>query len=205
MDNYARSLEAARQHFLEYDSALLAKRPGMGASGPYLTTCFLGADTRIARETGKVTFSRDGFETFWEANYTEALSVYDWLCDRRPDAAASGEFCPVGSLPGVYVGGSGLSMTGGTLAEKIDKSPLAFSRALGAMGGTPVPLGDMGFRLPVFPDLPMCLKFYHGDEDFPPSLTFLWDRNTLRFVRYETVYYIAGCLCASVRHGMGAD
>lgn len=194
MDNYALSLEAARLHFLEYDPAVLAKRPGVESWGPYLTTRFLGAGTRIEQATGRVTFSYDSFETCWEADFEEALSVYDWLCDRKPDAAPTGEFCPVGSLPGVYVGGSGLSMTGGSLPAKIDRNPEAFQAACKALGAAPVPLGDLGFRLDIFPDLPMLLKFYHSDEDFPATLTLLWDRNTLRFVRYETVYYIAGTL-----------
>lgn len=194
MDNYALSLESARLHFLEYVPAVLEKRLGVQTQGPYLTTRFLGADTRIEQATGQVAFSYDGFVSSWEAGFGEALSVYDWLCDRKPDAVAAEDFCPVASLPGVYVGGSGLAMTGGNLPQIIDKDPGAFRRAIEAMGGLLLPLGDIGCRLQVFPDLPMCLKFYHGDEDFPPSMTFLWDKNTLRFVRYETVYYIAGTL-----------
>ena len=46
-----------------------------------------------------------------------------------------------------------------------------------------MPLGDMAYRLPVFPGLDMMLKFYHADEDFPPSLDLLWDKNTLQFLQ----------------------
>lgn len=185
-------LEAARLHFSDYDPKVLAARPGVEERDACLATLFLGTEVRIHRDTGLVT-CREG-DAFRPADFGEALSVYDWLCDRKPDATSSGEFCPVGSLPGVYVGGGGLSMSGGSFPAKIDKAPDRFRAACVAMGGTELPLGDLGFRLNVFPDLPMVLKFYHGDEDFPPSLTFLWDKNTLRFVRYETVYYIAGCL-----------
>ncbi|MGM9640908.1 MAG: DUF3786 domain-containing protein [Faecousia sp.] len=191
-NNYAHMLEAARLHYLDYDPKVLAARPGVEERDACLATLFLGTETRIHRDTGLVT-CRVG-DTFRPANFCEGLSVYDWLCDRKPDATSSGEFCPVGSLPGVYVGGGGLSMSGGSLPAKIDKAPDRFRAACVAMGGTELPLGDLGFRLNVFPDLPMVLKFYHGDEDFPPSLTLLWDKNTLRFVRFETVYYIAGCL-----------
>lgn len=204
-DNYALSLEAARRHFLSYDPGTLARRPGVGQQGPWLTTRFLGAEARIHGQTGKIFLSRDGFESCWEADFSEALSVYDWLCDRKPDAAPSGEFCPVGSLPGVYVGGSGLSMTGGTLPQRIDRDPQGFQTACTALGAVPVAMGDLGLRLYVFPDLPMLVKFYHGDEDFPPSLTLLWDKNTLRFVRYETVYYIAGCLLKYISHRMNRE
>ena len=71
---------------------------------------------------------------------------------------------------------------------------ITFRTACANMGAEPQNMGDIGHRLQIFPDLPMCLKFYFGDEEFPPQLTLLWDKNTLRFVRYETVYYIAGCL-----------
>jgi hypothetical protein len=42
------------------------------------------------------------------------------------------------------------------------------------------------------------LKFYHSDEDFPAGLTFLWDENTLQFIHYETVFYIAGFLARTI-------
>lgn len=91
-------------------------------------------------------------------------------------------------------GSGGLVMEHPSLAAKINSAPERFCQACRMLGGQPVPLGDLGFQLPVFPDLAMQLKFYHADEEFPPTLTLMWDRNTLDFVRYETVYYIASAL-----------
>ena len=48
----------------------------------------------------------------------------------------------------------------------------------------------------------MQLKFYHSDEDFPPSVTLLWDENMLQFVYYETVFYIAGVLLRRLQEAM---
>ena len=192
-DNYDVAREKARLYFLNRMEHRPPCLKSVETQGGCYRFPFLGAMTRVDSGTGEVTFSWP-WGPDWEADYSEALSVYDWLCDRKPDATSSGEFCPVGSLPGVYVGGGGLSMSGGSFSEKIDKAPDRFRAACVSLGGAELPLGDLGFRLNVFPDLPMVLKFYHGDEDFPPSLTLLWDKNTLRFVRYETVYYIAGCL-----------
>ena len=188
MNNYDRMLCAAQHRFLEYDPAELARRPGVTDGGDCLVTCFLGQRALIRKADGAV-FLEDRPATF-----NEALSVYDWLCDRKPDAAAALEFCPVNSLPGVYVGGSGLSLSCAKLAQTVHADPAGFARACACMGAVRETMGDLGFRLNIFPDLPVCLKFYFGDEEFPPSLTLLWDRNTLRFVRYETVYYIAACL-----------
>lgn len=181
-------LLAARQHFLEYDPAVLAGRPGVTDGGDYLTTCFFGQQARICKADGVITL--DGKL----ANFGEGLSLYDWLCDGRPDAVASGEYCAVGSLPGVLVSGSGLVMSADGLAAKIHGVPERFHAACARLDAAPIPMGDIGYCVPIFPGISVCLKFYFADEEFPPQLTFLWDKNILQFVRYETVYYIAGCL-----------
>lgn len=203
MDNYAQALTVAQRHFLDYAPEALAKRPGVQAAGPELVVPFLGGEARIHRQTGAVTCTLAG-ET-WPAGYEEALAVYDWLCDAKPGAKASGEFCPVHSLPGVMVRGNGLLMTGGSLPERIDREPEAFCRACAVLGGERIPMGDLGFRLMVFPDLPVLLKFYFGDEDFSPALTPMWDKHTLDFVRYETVYYLASALFSRIKRQMGGS
>lgn len=188
MNNYDRMLLAARQRFLEYDPQLLGQKPGVTDLGSELATYFFGQQTIIRKADGQI------FLDGRSADFGEGLSVLDWLCDRKPDAAASMEFCPIGSLPGIYVGGGNLSMDMPKLARTIHENPDGFRDACMKMGAEPQGMGDLGFRLRIFPDLPMCLKFYFADEEFPPQLTPLWDRNMLQFVRYETVYYIAGCL-----------
>ena len=199
MDNYATMLDAARQHFLEYDIGLLTARNGVTDRSEYLHTRFFAEEVLIHKRTGHITVSGR------EAAFAEGLSIYDWLCDRKADAVAAEEFCTVNSLPGVLVSGSGLMMRAPRLAVMIDAAPETFQKCCVALEGTAVPFGDLGFRLPVFPDLPMVLKFYFGDGEFAPTMTFLWDRNILRFIRYETVYYIAGCLERRLRQMMSGE
>lgn len=193
MDNYLVARDRARADFLQRDHSSLDKKPGVRRDSEGLHFRFLGTMTTVNMQTGKITFQWE--DKIWEADFSETVSVYDWLCDSKPQAIASGEFCPVYSLPGVYVGGSGLSMSPQKLAETIDREPDLFSGACEALGGRSLLFGDKSYEIPVLPGLTMALKFYHRDEDFPPSLTILWDKNTLQFVRYETIYYIAGALC----------
>ena len=192
MNNYDKMLADACHRFTTYDMQALAQRPGMEDIGACLKTHFLGETVLLRKEDGRITVGGRA------ADFGETLSILDWLCDGKPDAKAAGEYCTVGSLPGIYVGGSGLTMTGGSAAKRIDAAPEKFRAACEAMGGREVPLGDLGYELPVFPGVAMCLKFYFADEEFPPQLTFLWDKNMLQFVRYETVYYIAGCICKNL-------
>lgn len=193
MNNYEIALAAAQRQCAGYDMALLATQNGVEDSQDYLRTCFFGQEVLIRKSDAAVTL--DGKP----ANFGQALSVYDWLCDRKADAVAAGEFCPVSSLSGVYVSGKGLGMEMPTLSKRIHDAPEKFRAVMAALGAQELVLGDLGYRLNIFPDLPMCLKFYFADEEFPPSLTLLWDKNILRFVRYETVYYIAGCLHERLR------
>ncbi len=189
MDNYAIATQAAAKRFCSYNMERIARKNGIEDLGQSLSTCFLGQTVQISKATGRITFP-DGRE----ADFCEALTIYDWLCDRKENATPAWDFCPVGSLPGVYVSGGNLSMTGGSLPAKIDQNPGCFLEKAASMGARPVNLGDIGLEFMAFPDLPVRLKFYHSDEEFPASLTLLWDKNILDFLRYETVYYLAGCL-----------
>ena len=171
-----------------YDMAALAEKSGVEDRDAYLRTSFLAREVLIHKETAAVMV--DGRP----ADFGEGLSVYDWLCNRKPGTAASGEYCLVSSLPGVVVSGSGLSMAMPRLARAIQEKPEKFRQIMTQMGAKPVKLGDLGYQVQIFPDWVLCLKFYFADEDFDPCLHVLWDKNSLQFVRYETLYYIAGCL-----------
>ncbi len=188
MDNYAQALENAKKHFCPYNMGLLERKTGVSATETQIITTFLGQKVMIDKATGETQIGGK------PGNFAQCLTLFDWLCDGKPQAKASLSFCPVSSLPGVLVSGKGLLMRADALAQKADEDPQGFVKACKAVGGTQVTLGDMGFLVYVLPDLPMELKFYRSDEEFPASVTFLWDRNTLDFIRYETVYYLAGCL-----------
>ena len=196
MSNYDKMLADALQRFTTYDRAILTRRPGVEGGNEALSTCFLGEPVLLNPERGAITVGGR------PADFGEALSILDWLCDGRLDAKASGNYCTVSSLPGVLVSGSGLTMNGGSLAAKIHENPEKFHAACQRMGGKSVLMGDIGYCLPIFPEVCVCLKFYFGDDEFTPQLTFFWDQNILQFVRYETVYYIAGCLLQRLRRLM---
>ena len=62
------------------------------------------------------------------------------------------------------------------------------------MGGTPLPQGDVAYAIELFDSLSIGIQLWLGDEEFPPSLRFLWDENALMYIRYETMYYARGLL-----------
>ena len=198
MDNYERSRDRAQAYFLGFDQESLIRKWHLQADEHNLFAHFLGRPYQISRTNGMVTRLWDGKT----ASYSEALSIFDLLCHGESDQEQSGEFAPVNSLNGCAKGASVGTDFYGRTAARFDKDPEKFHSACIALGGKPIDMGDIGFRFPVFADLPVILKFYHADEDFPASITILWDANMLQFVLYETVFYIAGCLLEAILENM---
>ena len=50
--------------------------------------------------------------------------------------------------------------------------------------------------------LPVVLRFWESDDEFPASLQVLVDRNILEYMHYETVMFAIGHLLERVREEM---
>ncbi len=196
MDNYAVMQEMARKRFLTYDPAIFCDKIGVSRSENRIFVRFLNETAEISLQTGKISFPER------TAGFAEALCLYDWLCDGKQSAKAACEFAPVASLPNVMVRGNGLCIDTTTLAQKVTSFPRAFETACVCLGGTPRQMGDIAYAIPLFADLTAIVKCYFADDEFPASLTLLWDRNILQYIRYETVYYLAGCLLRRLEQAM---
>ena len=105
MDNYEIAKERIRPEFLKYDQETMIRRFGLDHDGEYLYLDFCGERYRIQRSSGIVEKSAEGTRDFQAGvlpgNYEEVLSIYDILCYSRPEAALTGRWCLVNSLPGV--------------------------------------------------------------------------------------------------------
>ena len=191
-DNYAISAARAAQAFLRYDPVHMAKKFGLPLDEAYLYITFVSAPYRVSRGTGLV--ERLDGASARPVTFNECMTIYDVLCDAQEGCDLSGRFCGVNSLPGVaQTSGLGNNLFA-AYEQRFDKDPAALRRACERLGGTPLSGADVAYQLPLFPFLPVQLRFWHGDDEFPPSLQLLWDENTLQFMRYETTYYAANHL-----------
>lgn len=194
MDNYEIATQRAQAYFLKFDQSSVIRRWSLEHDDRFLYTDFLGRRYAVDRADGSVTRCFDGKA----AGHPEVLSIFDLLCHQSGQAVVSGSFAPVNSLRGApKAGGVGTDFYGKT-AQRFDRDPAGLHRACRALGGVPQDMGDIGYRFPVFDGLQVILKFYHSDEDFPAGITLLWDMNTLQFIHYETVFYIAGFLLSTI-------
>lgn len=197
MDNYELSKNRAQQYFLGFNQEKILKFWPLQHDEGFIYLDFLGQSYRVCRKTGGVFRMKDGRQ----ADFNVVLSIFDLLCHESGDKLVTGRFAPVNSLKGNAAVGVGTDFHS-PLAKRIDGKPGAFRRACEEMGGVAVNMGDIGYRFPVFADLDVILKFYHSDEDFPASITLLWEENMLQFVYYETVFYIAGALLRQLEEEM---
>lgn len=196
MDNYEISRDRAQAYFLNFDQNMLIKYWNLPCSDDFLYLTFFGKPYSICRKTGTVICDDT------QAGFEETLTIFDLLCHEGQNKTITGRFAPVNSLNGAAKGAGVEKDFYRDIADAIDKDPQAFTAACLALGGTSVPMGDIGFRFSMFGGLDVIVKFYHSDEDFPASLTLLWDENTLQFMFYETVFYAAGFLLKTIEKQM---
>ncbi len=199
-DNYAKQADLARKIFLTYDQSALEQLPTVTSDADFLYLNFLATPHRICRKTGHI-FRKTGTQWTPADAHGVVLTLFDYLCDAAPGRAPAGVFVSMASL-GKHVHQT-LALYSGALDHKIEEDPAAFRRACLALGGTEVPGGDMSFVVPLFDDLPIQLRFWHADEEFPPKLDLLWDKNTLQFLRYETTWFAAGILRQCIGEALG--
>ncbi len=191
-DNYKTATLQGQQLFLQLDQEAMLRRFPLKADGEYIYLRFLDRDCRIDRTSGVVTWTEDGFATETAADFNLSMTVYDLLSYSDESAFLTGEYSSINSI------GSGLSSSGPG-GEFFDKSAKGFQgrceemeKALLALGGTPGSRGDVSAILPLWGDICLQIRFFEEDEDFPASLQFLWDRNILQFMHFETTFYATG-------------
>lgn len=196
MDNYEISRDRAQAYFLRFDQDSILRRWQLPCDESTLFVELFGKTYAICRKTGAVTLGGR------QAGFEETLTVFDLLCHGGDAKAVSGRFAPVNSLRGAAKGAGVQTDFYAEFAACFDRDPEGFARACTALGGTAVPMGDLGFRFSMFGPLDVIVKFYRSDEDFPASVTLLWDENLLDFMFYETVFYAAGFLLKTIQKQM---
>ena len=194
-DNYTAMRDRMAARFLDFDQDRMVRQFSLAADADFLYLRFAARDHRIARRTGAVTWSADGFRTEAPADYNAAMTIYDVLSRAGTDCRLSGETVPLSQLAAVQGG----SLSPGrdlfqAAADRFDRDPAALDRACRRMDGVPADRADVAYALPLFPFLAFTLRFWRSDEDFPARLQFLADRSLPRFMHYETAMFAASHL-----------
>ena len=187
-DNYALLADQTRRLFLTYDQSAILSNIPLPSDPDFFYLQVLDRTCRIDRHTGFLDWSSpDGWKR--STDHADPITIFDYLCDAKHNRTRSGQFTTLTSLGNTVHSSLNENRPASLLEQFIDCNPDLFRRACMTVGGTPHSQGDIGFILPLFPDFPVLLQFWHSDEDFPPQLRTYWDANTLQWIRYETAYY----------------
>ena len=118
------------------------------------------------------------------------LFIYDVLCYSKDRCHLSHEFININSLSSVRTGN--LSTSSGffqNTADFFNGKTVELRNACIALSGKELEKGDVAFKLNLFPFLPIIIRFWEADDEFPASLQILADRNTLDYMHYETLMF----------------
>ncbi len=202
--NYDITRDNAERRFLNYNQENMIDKFHLEHDGQYLYIEFVGRDYRIDRNSGRTEWTTDGFTHAEHAGFNEVLAICDVLCDSKEDCYLSGQFVKVNDLKGT-VRSSGLGNDlYGKYADYFDGRLPELRKACETLGGEKQKIGDVSYLLHPFPFLPLMLQFWESDDEFPASLKFMWDENTLDFLRYETTYYVLGHVLERLKELMGS-
>lgn len=201
MDNYDLQVDMGKKIFLQYDQESLIRKFSLEADESWIYLSYLNTPYRIHRETGGI---EECGEDSWQEcrDYSTVMTIYDLLCFHKGEIlpVLSGQWCTVGTF---IV--AGITETEGftrRYAKHFDGCLEDMKAACERLGGVLQPKmagADVTCRFPVTPFFPVLLQFWEGDEDFPPKLLILWDRNTDQFLHFETTFYLQGDLLERIK------
>lgn len=83
-NNYETMKLQMRDEFLKYDQGAMIEKFGLRSDDENIYITFFGTEYAVNRSTGNVRSERG------EANYNEAMTIYDVLCWSKPHCRASG-------------------------------------------------------------------------------------------------------------------
>ena len=201
--NYEKMKNDMAGVFLQYDQEIMIRKFSLEHDEKYLYLHFLNRRYRIDRRNGQVGWSKDDFRTEENADYNEAMTIYDVLCFSKDPVCPSHEWVKVGSLSAVK---GGTLEKGGNFfhgaGENFGGRTGQLARACEALGGRKIEKGDVGYEMDLFPFLPVSLRFWNSDEEFPASLQILVKRNVLDYMHYETLMFALSHLLKRLKEEM---
>ena len=196
VSNYDLQVDIGKRIFLEYDQERLIRKFRLEADGRYLYLIYLNTPCRISRSDGRIEESVEG--AWRECRcFSTVMTIYDLLCYHKGETAPtlSGQWCAVGSF--VVTGVTNTETFTKKYAARFDGYPEELEAAVQKLGGVQqarMAGADMTCKFQVTPFFPVLLQFWGGDDEFPPKLMLLWDRNTDQVMHFETTFYLQGDL-----------
>lgn len=184
--NYEQVIENWRRKFLEMDQVALIRKFDLEADDEALYITYFSRKLRIDRKNGVITDQgvRPGFDT--------VMNIYNTFYYAAEHPVASGNLVAFRQVKRVYPFEAAYRRTIIFRLQKTFSGKTAeLKKACGILGGTPLPQGDVGYVLPVFPFLNIAVLFWDKDEEFDAQANMLFDSEITEFMHEENVVCVA--------------
>lgn len=187
--NYEKCIADWQERFLSMDHEELLRRiPSLKREGDFLTIVHFGKNFAVSTKTGKITV----LPAHTPASQNEQFNIYTFFRYCSPLAYFRDEWLPFASLKNAGVFGSAfqkgsLDVLAGTFAGHAD----ALANALEALGGKKLSIGDVGYEISAFHEIPMRIIFWDKDDEFSAQANMLFDKSSTEFIHVESIVTIA--------------
>ena len=186
-DNYQIQLQQAKTRFLTYDQEALIRKMKLEADEDYLYVSLLAQRVRICRRNGDMQRLTD-LGWVCDDSHSLVMTLLDLICDSREDRCMSGQWKAMTAF-GLMFHQNLAENSRDPHAARFEAEADLFRKACLSLGGQSFPQGDIAYVIALIPDFPVVVQLWFGDEEFPASLRFLWDANSLQYLKYETMWY----------------
>lgn len=206
ISNYEITKRRVQREFLKYNQEKMIEKFHLESDEDFIYIKFIEHTYRINRKDGYLEWSEDAFRSCTEADFNEALTIYDLLCDSKDNCRASGEYVNLKSMSRIQASsknlGDGLFEESG---KPFDHKEALLCKVCEKLGGVKAGKGDVAYEIPLFDFLNCRIQFWSSDEDFEAQLQVFLDKNILDFMRYETVWYAMSHLLKRLQEEMEED
>lgn len=204
VSNYELQVDVGKRIFLEYDQECMIQKYALEADSRWIYLTYLNTPCRISRSSGTVEETISGG---WQEcrSYSTVMTIYDLLCYHKGQFAPAlfNQWCSVGTF--VVTGVTRTDTFTKKYARLFDGRVDELKAACVKLGGSLLASlsgADVTCRFEVTPFFPVLLQFWESDEEFPPQLVLLWDRNADSFLHFETTFFLQGDLLERLRRNI---
>jgi hypothetical protein len=90
------------------------------------------------------------------------------------------------------------------IARRYGRDPEGFEARGRELGGVPAPYGDKAIRFEPFPQIPVTYVLWKADDEFPASVSVLFDRSITRWFELDMIFTLVWVLTERVLEDSGA-
>ncbi len=203
VSNYEIQSDVAREAFLTFDFEDIVKKLDLKQDNEYLYVKFINNEYRLGKKSSEIQRIEEN-STYIDAGFYEIMSILDLLDNlknlSKEELKASKNFvAPTGLKESAPTGLKEVANAGNkqrnswiflknakAFSGKIDK----LEKACKELGGIKIDNGDVGYIIDIFDYIKVMFVYYDEDSDFESEIKVLWTDNILKFVHYETTYYM---------------